>query len=232
MRELTFFGHVFSENGVSPDPENVSAIVKCTPPTSVGEIRSFLDMTQYVARFIPHYATISEPLRQLPRKDAEWRWSEREELALNKLKEALAGGEVMAYFDPNKDTNILVDSNPVGLDAVLTQNKKTLCYASRALTDVEQRYSLTEREMLAVVYAAEQFHFYLYGEKFAITADHQPLIGIIKSLKPATARIERRRLRLMPYPYSLIYQPGKKDLMDAGTTHSCQTFLHSRRNDP
>ena len=36
----------------------------------------------------------------------------------------------MAYFDSNKDTNILVDTSPVRLDAVLTQNGKILCYAS------------------------------------------------------------------------------------------------------
>ena len=43
----------------------------------------------------------------------------------------------MAYFDPNKDTNILIDASPVGSDTVLTQNGKILCYTSRALTDVE-----------------------------------------------------------------------------------------------
>ena len=118
----------------------------------------------------------------------------------------------MAYFNPNKDTNILVD---VRLGAVLTQNGKILCYASHAFTDVEQRYSQTEREELAVVYAAEYFHLYLYGEKFTITTNHQPLLGIVKSLKPAMARIEHWHLHLMPYRYSLIYQPGKNDLNPA-----------------
>ena len=69
--------------------------------------------------------------------------------------------------------------------------------------------------MLAVVYAAEHFYLYLYGEKFTITTDHRPLLGIVKSLKPAKARIERWRLHLMPYRYSLIYQPGKNDLNPA-----------------
>ena len=93
----------------------------------------------------------------------------------------------MANFDRNKDTNILVDASPVGLGAVLTQNGKILCYASPALTDEEQRYSQTEREILAVVYAAEHFHLYLCEERFTITTDHRPLLGIVKSLKPALA---------------------------------------------
>ena len=93
-------------------------------------------MVQCVARFLPHYATISEPRRQLTRKDTERRWSEREKLALNKLKEALTGAGVMAYFDLNEDTNIFIDASPVGLGAVLAQNGKILCYACRAQTDV------------------------------------------------------------------------------------------------
>ena len=121
----------------------------------------------------------------------------------------------MTYFDPNKVTNILVDASPVGLGAVLSQNGKILCYASCALIDVEQRYSQTEIEMLAVGYAAEHLHLDLYGEKFTITTDHRPLLEIVKSLKLATARIERWRLLLMPYRYSLIYQPGKNDLNPA-----------------
>ena len=144
--------------------------------------------------------------------------------------------------------------------------------------------------MLAVVCAAVYFHLYLYGEKFTIITDHRPFLGIVKSLKLATARIERWRLCLIPFRYSLIYQPGKNDLhpvdylnchphhkpekddaaeayisyvvqntiaksitpeevkkateensllqkvkaavADAETTHSCQTFPHSRRNNP
>ena len=69
--------------------------------------------------------------------------------------------------------------------------------------------------MLAVLYAAKYFHLYLYGEKFTITTDHRPLLGIVKSLKPATARIKRWRLCHMPYRYSLIYQPRKNDLNPA-----------------
>ena len=50
----------------------------------------------------------------------------KEELALNKLKEALTGAGVMAYFDLNKNTNILVDASPVGLGAVLTKWENTV----------------------------------------------------------------------------------------------------------
>lgn len=57
----------------------------------------------------------------------------------------------MAYFDPTSDSEVIVDASPVSLGALLVQNGRVISYASRALTDVEQRYSQTEREMLAVV---------------------------------------------------------------------------------
>ena len=77
------------------------------------------------------------------------------------------------------------------------------------MTDVEQRYSQTDREMLAVVYGVEHYHLYLFGSTFIVVTDHKPLLGILKSRKPATARVERWRLRLMPYEFDLLYRPGK-----------------------
>jgi len=65
--------------------------------------------------------------------------------------------------------------------------------------------------MLAVVWAVEYFHLYLYGAQFTIITDHQPLLGIFSSHKAMSARINRWKLRLMPYNYHLAYQPGKDE---------------------
>ena len=172
-------------------------------------------MTQYVSRFIPEYATLTEPLRRLTKKDVPWQWSRDEEGAFNRLKEALTGAHVMSYFDPNEQTEVIVDASPVGLGAILTQKGKVICYASRALTPTEQRYSQTDREMLAVVFGVEHFHLYLYGSPFSVITDHKPLLGLVFSSKPVTARIERWRLRLMPYEFVLNYRPGRDDLNPA-----------------
>ena len=208
MNELTFFGHIFGNNGVSADPEKVKTIQNSQPPTSVSEARSFLGMIQYVANFIPVYANITEPLRRLTKKETEWKWEVEEQQALERLRQELTGTQTMAYFDPKKTTDVIVDASPVGLGAILAQQGKIISYASRALTDVEQRYSQTDREFLAIVYGVEHFHLYLFGSKFTVTTDHKSLVGIISSSKPATARIERLRLRLMPYECDLQYRPG------------------------
>ena len=179
VNKLTFFGHVFSNKGISADPEKIKIILDCKPPKTVGEIRSFLGMTQYVSRFIPQYATLTEPLRQLTRKNVKWKWTDVEMTAFNKLKEILTSTQVMSYFNKNKHTELIVDASPVGIGTILTQEEKIICYASRALTPTEQRYSQTDREMLAVVYAVEHFHLNRYGSIFTVHTDHKPLLGII-----------------------------------------------------
>ena len=210
-KTVTFYGHVFGAHGLRADPAKISSITEAARPANASDVRSLLGMAQYVARFIPKFATIVSPLRELTKQDVNWCWDQRCETAYQALKDALTNTSTMTYFDPNVPSVVLADASPCGLGAILTQKGKVVSYASRALSDAEQRYSQTEREMLAVVWCAEHFYLYLYGESFTICSDHQPLLGIIKSQRPASARIERWRIGLLPYVFELKYRPGKDD---------------------
>ena len=168
-------------------------------------------MAQYVSRFIPNYASITSPLRELTRLDTPWTWNQRHEHAFQNLQQVLASTQVMEYFNTNKPSEIIVDASPTGLGAILTQDGKVISYASRALSVVESRYSQTDREMLAVVWGTEHYHLYVYGSTFTVRTDHKPLLGIFKSSKPASARIEGWRLRLTPHDFNLVYKPGRDD---------------------
>ena len=92
-----------------------------TAPRNANEVCSLLGLASYCSRFISNMATISDPLRRLTHKvkDAKWHWGEDEEQALQKLKDALTSDAVMAYFDPELDTEIEVDASPVGLAGIL-----------------------------------------------------------------------------------------------------------------
>jgi hypothetical protein len=133
---------------------------------------------------------------------------------------------VTAYFDPAKDTEISVDASPVGLAAILSQvDGKTgthhiVTYASRSLSETEQRYSQTEREALAVVWACEHLHLYIYGKPVTIYTDHKPLVSIYgnPSSKPP-ARIERWALRLQPYQLTVRYRKGEGNPADYLSRH-------------
>ena len=177
---LSFFGQVFSAEGTKPDPARITDLQNTQIPKNVHEIRSFLGMANYSSRYIPDYATITEPLRALTRKNAHFVWNNAQQ-AFSKLIEDLTSAPVMHYFDTKKETLLTVDASPVGISAILSQkdngsdNSLVIAYASRALTPVEKRYSQTEKEALSIVWAVEHFHLYIYGSHFTLITDHKPL---------------------------------------------------------
>ena len=165
-------------------------------------------MTNYVSRFIDNYSTITEPLRRLTKQDQIFEWNSEQENAFDLLKDNLASDKVMTYFDPSKSTELWVDASPVGVSGILIQNNKIVSYGSRALSDVEQRYSQTEREALSCVWACEHFHLYLFGKEFTLITDHRPLESIFNNTKRIqSARLERWRLRLTTYNFKVRYNP-------------------------
>lgn len=177
---LEFFGFIFSDGGISADPKKVESIKQADKPKDAAEVRSFVGMANNCSRFIPDFATVTEPLRKLTRKDTPWQWGVEQDTALSKLKDSLTSDTTMANFDPNMNTELIIDASPVGLGPILLQSDKRemmhiIAYASRALSDVERRYSQTEREALAIVWSCEHFHLYIYGKEFTMVTDHKPL---------------------------------------------------------
>ena len=98
--------------------------------------------------------------------------------------------------------------------SILIQDDRAIAFASRSLSDVESRYSQTEREPLGVVWACEHFNQYLQGDPlFTIIIDHEPLLCIWKKSRPPLC-IERWGIRLQPYTYVMKYIPGSKNPTD------------------
>ena len=187
----------------------IEAITNTSVPEDVSEVKSLLGMVQCVSRYIPDYATITAPLRALTKKETPWQWSDEQQHAFDKLKDSLSTSHVMSYFNPAQEIDMIVDPSPVGLAGLLAQDDKVIGYASRALSDVESRYSQTEREMLVIVWDLEHFHLYFYGSEFTIMTDPKPLLGIFNNHNPTSARMDRWKLWLMPYNCHLVYRPEK-----------------------
>ena len=231
---LEFFGYVFSDGGMSPDPKKVKDIIDFERPTNVSMVRSLLGMANFCARFIPGYATMTEPLRELTKKKTPWNWTEVHDKALSSIRSTLINAPVLAYFDINESTEIMVDASPVGLGAILVQRdsngrRSTIAYASRALTPVEQRYSQTEREALAVVWACERFHIYVYGKPVTVYTDHKALVYIYGNMRSKpSARIERWAMRLQPYDATVLYQAGADNPADYLSRHPTYSGPSSR----
>ena len=178
-------------------------------------------MTNYVGRFIPNYCTVTESLRRLTKQGTQWEWTIEHQQSFDfKLKNELVADRVISYCDPNKETMLIVDASPVGLAALLIQEGKIIAYSSRALTDVESRYSETEKEALAIIWTIAHSHLYLYGHSFELVSDHLPLETTFNNPKTKTpARIERWRLRLQQYNSKVKYKLGMMNAADYLSRH-------------
>ncbi|VDI25705.1 Hypothetical predicted protein [Mytilus galloprovincialis] len=144
-------GHVLSGRGIGPADVKVKAVVEAREPRTSAEVRSFLGLVNYSARFISDLATISAPLRALTRKDATFTWGKDEQRSFDELKRRLANAETLGYYDKSALTKVIADASPVGLGAVLIQEQngemRIISYASRSLSDTERRYSQTEKRL-------------------------------------------------------------------------------------
>jgi len=237
---LTFFGFVFSSKGIAPDPHKIETINNASPPTSTSAVRSFLGMATYCTKFIPNFSDASEPLRQLTKKDVPFVWEDRHQRSFTMIKPLLISADVMAYFYPSKKTELITDTSPPGLSAILVQSTskqdcRIVAYTSRSLSAVERQYSQTEQEALAIVWVIEKLHIYLYGNRFTLLADCKPIKLIFSNPKSTPpARIKHWNLRLQGYDFEVIHTSGSENPSDYLSRHPCfanadvQTTYHGR----
>lgn len=123
MSQLEFMGFVLSKRGIGPTEEKVKAVVNAREPENVSEVRSFLGLVNYNAPFIPEYATITEPLRELTKKGVPFMFGQKQRKAFKELKTRLGQSETLAHFNPRAKTRIITDASPVGLGAILSQEQ-------------------------------------------------------------------------------------------------------------
>ncbi len=213
---IKFLGQVIEASGVSADPDKVSAVKAMPAPSNVSEVRRFLGMTNHLGKFLPHLAERTRPLRDLLRKSSMWAWGPQQQQAFDNIKAELTTPPGLALYDPKAETLVSADSSSYGMGAVLLQRKtdtdwKPVAYASRALSNTEQRYAQIEKEALASTWACERFAEFLIGKSFLIETDHKPLIPLLgsKSLDVLPPRIQRLRMRLMRFVYTISHVAGK-----------------------
>ena len=165
-QSIKFYGLVFSESGISPDPEKVMALKGAEPPTSKTELRSFLGMVTFNADFIEKFSEHTNVLRQLTHDKVNWEWNDIHQEAFIRIKNILCEHTMLSYFNPCWDTEVICDGSPLGVSGILTQinpengERQVVAYASRSLSDAESRYGQVEREALAIYFSCIKFQIY------------------------------------------------------------------------
>lgn len=212
---VEYLGHIIDKDGLHPVPGKVKAITEAPQPTNVSELRSYLGMLQYYARFLPNLSSELSPLHELLKDNAPWHWTDSCQAAFLKTKQLLTSAKVLTHYDVNLPIRLECDASSMGLGAVISHEMpdgthRPVAYASRTLSKPERNYAQIEKEALALVFGVKKFHDYLYGRRFTLVTDHKPLLAILGPKKGvptlAAARMQRWALILAAYQYELHFR--------------------------
>ncbi|GJT57293.1 reverse transcriptase domain-containing protein, partial [Tanacetum coccineum] len=115
----------------------------------------------------------------------------------------------------NEPFELMCDASDFALGAVLGQRHekhfRPIHYASKTMNEAESRYTTTEKEMLAVVYAFEKFRSYLVMNKCTVYTDHSALKYLFAK-KDSKARLLRWVLLLQEFDFDVVDTKGAENL--------------------
>lgn len=160
---------------MSVNQEKIKAVIEMKNLVDKKSLQRALGMFNYVSKFISNYSEICTPLRDLLKKDVEFIWTSSQEKAFKLLKKSITEAPVLGYYDSNKSLKLSVDASSTGLGATLIQEGQPIACVSRALTEVQTRYSQVEKELLAICFGVERFRQYIWArDSVQIETDHKP----------------------------------------------------------
>ena len=183
-------------------------------PENIKELQSFLGLCQYLTKFTPELASLSEPLKFLTRKNTPFIWTQEHVSVFARIKQTLTREQELAHFNPEKETVIQTDASIRGLGACLLQEGKPVYYASRSIGEAEKNYVAIELESLAIAWALEKLHHFIYGKKFKLQTDQKPLATILsRSQNTSTPRLQRLLNRAFQYDFDIKYIKGETNVV-------------------
>ncbi|XP_068150236.1 uncharacterized protein [Drosophila tropicalis] len=165
---VEFLGFKIDALGIRPCASKVEAI-KCAPaPKDKKQLQAFLGLINFYHAFLPHKATVAEPLHRLLDKNAPWVWAHKHQDAFMNLKNLVTSQNVLMHFDSKLPVSLTCDASPYGIGAVLSHklqdgSEKPIAFYSRTLSKTERNYSQIDREAVGLIAGVKKFHNYLYG---------------------------------------------------------------------
>ena len=209
---IDYLGHRVSAKGIQVQSAKVAAVMEGERPKDLQALRSFLGLSGYYRRFIRGYGSVAQPLTDLLRKGAEFKWSESQESAYQELKERLSSSPVLALPDPTLDYVLTTDASDTGIGAVLSQNDRPVAFYSKRLNATQGRYTTGEKELLAIVSSIEHFRHLLDGKKIIVETDHRNLVSALTRHK-MNSRLVRAITYLQQFDVVLRYIDGKSNVV-------------------
>ncbi|XP_060177712.1 uncharacterized protein LOC132607635 [Lycium barbarum] len=214
VREGIVLGHKISGKGIEVDKAKIEAIERLPPPVSVRGVRSFLGHAGFYRRFIKDFSKVANPLCRLLEKDVKFVFNEACLTTFEELKRRLVSAPIIVAPDWSLPFILMCDASDFAVGAVLGQKRDRIFhpiyYASKTLDAAQMNYTVTEKELLAVVYAFDKFRSYLVGTKAIVYTDHTT-VRYLFAKKDAKPRLIRWVLLLQEFDIEILDRKGTEN---------------------
>jgi hypothetical protein len=205
---LTFLGHIFKQGEYSPDPDRLKPFMDFPIPKTSKQLRRFLGMATYYAKWVQGFATICQPLYHA----VTFPLQQSAVDAIESLKKKIAEGS-LSMVEPGVPLMLRTDASKDAVAGALSQRGRPIAYVSRTLSQQERRWSAVEIEGFAIHFAMEKLRHYLLGQRFSLVTDNLGCKYLFDDGKPKSeiknAKIQRWRLATSDLDFSVTYKPGK-----------------------
>ena len=123
-----------------------------------------------------------------------FKFDESYQNSFEEIKSKLVEAPIMEKPDWNREFEIMCDASDFAMGVVLGQKSekvfKAIYYASKTFNEAQENYSTIEKEMLAMVFACENFRPYILGSHVIIHTHHAAIKYLMakKEAKPGLIR--------------------------------------------
>ncbi|GKC40767.1 reverse transcriptase domain-containing protein [Tanacetum coccineum] len=184
VKEGIVLGHKVSSAGLEVDKAKINVISKFPPLTNIKGVRNFLRHAGFYRRFIKDFSKIARLLTKLLEKDTPFEFDDECQKAFDLLKEKLTCASVILSPNWNLPFVLMCDASDFAVGAILGKKDgkffHLIYFASKTLNPTQQKYTVTKKELMAVVFAFDKFKSYLILSKTIVYTDHSALKHLLK----------------------------------------------------
>ena len=182
-------------------------------PRTKSQLHAFLGLINLDREYIQGLADLSNPLyKALYTEEKQLEWNDNLQTIFEDMKKIWSCQ--LKLFIPNPDIKYTLetDASSTGLGCSLRQQGKPIFHICRVLKKAELNYSITEKELLAILWGIEKLEYYLLGKQFNVITDHKALEELFNKRVFRNARIDRWMERLSRFDFNIIYRQAESHI--------------------
>lgn len=166
MQKVSYLGLIIDATGLHKTDEKVKAIINAPPPLNTTEVKAFVGLVNYYARFFPNSAQVLYPIYELLKKSTKFKWNNECAKSFKLVKKMIASEKVLVHYDPNLLVKLICDGSQRGIGAAIFHTMKNgedkpIAFASKKLTPAQSKYSTIDREAMTIYFGVVKFQHYL-----------------------------------------------------------------------